>query len=176
MLKKYDLAFHLYILLGKPFLTVREDIEDAIKAIRFAVKNDGVVILFLLNRQPFTLTNWLLERGKYELPSLWSAVQVLEMLKPEEREKVWVKGLDKAVPMPSEFPSTCPRCTPFVHNAIVGWNYTRDFRLIEQIADCCKCRDTWYSKYEAIPDLPLEERIEKEYEWICRELNIQTEE
>jgi len=172
MIKKYDLSFHLYILLGKPFLTVKEDIEDAIKAIRFTVNNGGVVILFLLNRQPYTLTNWLLERDKYELPSLWSAVQVLEMLKPEERDKVWVKGLDKAVPMPLEFPSTCPRCTPFVHNAIVGWSYTRNFRLIEQIADCCRCRDIFYSKYETIPDSLLKERVGREYEWICRELNI----
>lgn len=171
-LKKYNLLFHLYILLGKPFLTVKEDIDDALNAIKFAVNNEGVVILFLVNRQPFTLTNWLLERNKYELPSLWSAVQVLEMLEPEEREKVWVKGLDKAVPMPSEFPSTCPRCTPFLHNALVGWNYTRDFRLIEQITDCCGCKDTWSSKLEPSHDLRLKERVEKEYEWICRDLNI----
>ncbi len=171
-LKKYGFGFHTYILLGKPFLTIKEDITDAVKGIKFTIDNGGVSILMVANHQPYTLLDWLYNRNKYQFPCLWSSIEILKLLNSEERNKVWIKGIDKGVPIPSYFSKTCPRCTSFVHNAIVGWNYTRNFSLIERITDCCECVKDWHFNYNKSTNTPLTERIKSEYKYINNKLNM----
>lgn len=171
-LKKYDFDFHSYILVGKPFLTIKEDIDDALRAIRFTVDNGGVSIVMMTNHQPYTLVDWLYNNGEYTFPSLWSSIEILELLDPNERNRAWIKGIDKGIPIPYDFPRTCARCTSFVHNAIVGWNYTRDFELINCVSDCCECRDKWQRSYSNSGEESLEEKIRKMYDKIFDKLNI----
>jgi radical SAM enzyme (TIGR01210 family) len=143
LLRKHTVSFHSYVLLGKPFLSTREDIDDAIRTIQFTINLGGIAIVRLVNLQPYTLIHWLFQRNMYKLPRLWSALEVLRSLADFERQRVWIKGIDKDIPPPIEFASNCENCTSTVHNAIVGWNITRNYQIIEQIMDCCECKAEW---------------------------------
>jgi len=171
-LKQFNLFFHNYILLGKPFLTPKEDITDAIKSIKFTSENGGASIVMMANHQPHTLLDWLHRTQKYQFPSLWMAIKLLQSLDAVHRNDVWIKGIDKAIPFPLNFAQSCERCTPFIHNALVGWNYTRDISLIDQIAQCCECRTNWDNIYYEKCEIPLQERITSVYEYILTELNL----
>jgi radical SAM enzyme (TIGR01210 family) len=166
------LEFFSYVMLGKPFLTVKEDVEDAVRSIRYSLSKGGLALLMVANLQPNTLSHWLWKRRMYNVPSLWAAVRVLELLSHEERQKVAVKAFDKAVPMPLRFATNCERCTSTVHNALVGFDFTGDFSLLESVRDCCGCKTNWEAEYEFEPSLPTYERIADKYEYILKELNI----
>jgi len=158
-LRDHDMEFFSYVLLGKPFLTVAEDVQDAVETIRFSLQQGGLALLMVANLQEYTLTHWLWERNEYKLPKLWAAIRVLEMLEPEERMKVAIKAIDKAVPPPKAFAANCPNCTSIVSNAIVGWDLTGDYGLIERVQNCCDCKKEWNVEFDSKPVLPLENRV-----------------
>jgi len=169
---KRNIEFFSYVLLGKPFLTVKEDVEDAVRSIRYSLRKGGLALLMVANLQPNTLTHWLWKRDMYDVPSLWAAIRVLELLEPEERGKVAVKAFDKAVPMPHHFAASCGKCTSTIRNALVGFNFTADFNVLESVSDICDCKRDWEEKFEYEPELSLRERVTRSYERIARELNI----
>ena len=160
-IKKEGFSFLSYILLGKPFLTIKEDIYDAVNSINFTVRNGGIVVVFMMNMQPHTLIHWLYKNGKYKIPSLWCAIKLLEMLKPSSRNKVWIKGIDKGSPFPIQFPSNCNICTSIVHNCLVGWNFTHNYDIIKNILNCCDCREKWEELFTKSNRTPLKERVDR---------------
>jgi len=162
--KAYGMSFHSYILLGKPFLSPREDIEDVLRAIRLTLENGGIALVMVANLQPHTLIHWLWQRGKYELPKLWAPLKILELLEPDERERVWIKGLDKGVPTADMYARNCENCTTVIHNALVGWNMTADFSLIEQVRDVCDCRQEWEGHLNDKIDTTVDQRLAQFYE------------
>lgn len=167
-LDQCDIKHYAYVLLGKPFLSASEDVEDAVKTIRFALaRGANMIILMVTNLQLGTLTHWLWQSGLYELPKLWAPLKVLGRLSPDERQKVAIKGVDKAVPTPLEFAQNCERCTPQVIDAIIQWNYSGDYRMIESVQECCSCKREWLSKTD---EQPLQMRVEAHYDRISKEL------
>lgn len=166
------MEFFAYVMLGKPFLTIREDIEDAVKSIRYTLEKGGLALLMVANLQPNTLVHWLWKRNMYGVPSLWAAIRVLEMLNPGEREKVAVKAFDKAVPMPQQFATNCEQCTSTIRNALVGFNFTADFSLLESVGNYCDCKTMWEAEFNRDPELPLRERVARIYGYVMKELGI----
>lgn len=157
-LKERDMDFHAYILLGKPFLTEGENVRDALETVRFTLERGGSALLMLANLQPNTLTHAMWRAGRYALPSLWAPIEVLERLDPQQRSWVSVKGIDKAVPQPMVFQKSCDVCTPIVRNALVGYNWTMDYRIIEQVLTCCPCREEWRNALADDPR-PVPQRV-----------------
>ena len=79
LLRSEGFSFDCYVLLGKPFLTAREDVEDAVRTIRFAIdRGADYVFVMVTNMVDYSLTSYLAERGRYRLPNLWRAVELLE--------------------------------------------------------------------------------------------------
>jgi len=143
-LQQLGISFANHVFLGKPFLTPREDIEDAVAAIRFSFEvGSEFAILMVSHLHPNTLTYWLYERHLYELPKLWAPLQVLSMLEPATRSRVVIKGVDKMSPEPIAFASNCSRCTDEVCRLIEMWNQTRDYAFVEAALNSCDCREAW---------------------------------
>jgi len=100
-LREVGISYSNHVLLGMPFLTPKEAIEDAIATIRFSFHVGAEqAILMVVNLQQNTLTHWLWKRGLYQLPKLWAPLEVLTMLEPHERPRVVIKGIDKMIPEP----------------------------------------------------------------------------
>jgi len=137
VLRKYNISYDAYIQLGKPFLTAKEDIEDAIKTAKFAFEHGFTrVFLMLCNIQPSTLTHFLWKRGKFSPPTLWRAVEVINRLPAIHRYRAYIKGFNRAVPTPLELPKNCPKCTSQVADKLIHWNLTGDYKHIEEMPNC----------------------------------------
>lgn len=171
ILKEVGIGYDAYILLGKPFLTPREDIEDAVKSIDFAFHHGFEnIILMLSNIQPFTLIYLLWKKRKFSPPMLWSAIEVIKKLSEKYRSNVYIKGFNRAVPVPLEFSSNCNKCNNRVVESLIHWNLTGDFGHIERIPKC-DCIKIWNKKMQKT-DIKLAERIKNTKSYVEKILNI----
>lgn len=170
ILKRHVIEYDAYIQLGKPFLTAREDVEDAVKTAEFAFENGFTnVILMLCNIQPHTLTHWLWKRNMYEPPMLWASIEVVKRLPRKHRSSVFIKGFNRAEPIPLQFPSNCGKCNMEVADRLVHWNLTGDIEHLDNMPDC-ECLKVWEQKMNKKPELGLKERHAKMKSYIKEEL------
>lgn len=173
LLRSQGFPFDCYVLLGKPFMTAQEDVEDAERTIRFAVDHgSGYIFVMVTNLMDYSLTSYLTERGRYTLPSLWRAVELLERLPPEYRRLVQIKGISHAPVPPRHYARTCDLCTEHVKGAINFWNQTGEFEHIRTIYSCA-CRDKFRQEEWAVQvGRSLPQRIMSEYQILAHELDI----
>jgi len=165
-LKKSDISFDTYVILGKPFLNRKENIDDAVNTISYAFDYGAEwAILMVSNIQPYTLTNWLWRRGLFQLPSLWDAIEVISRLSDDRKRMVLIKGVDKALPTPTIFSSTCPECNEKIVDAIRKWNITADYNSLEKCKKICNC---WEEMNE---DILRGHDLMERYSIICDKIN-----
>lgn len=151
-LTRSGIAFHCYVLLGKPLLgawldatgTVTTDwalhLAEVQETLRYAFASGaGLVVMMLANLQPGTLSYNLFRAGCYRLPSPWLAVEAIRGLEPALRSRVVLKGLMRAMPHPLAHAITCPACIGAVRRAHIAFNEGAGFE--ESLGrEHCTCR------------------------------------
>lgn len=166
--------FDCYVLLGKPFLTAGEDIDDAIETIRFAVDNGAeYVFVMVVNLTKQSLVSHLHAKGRYQLPSLWRAVTLLESLPDKYRRAVLVKGISHAPVSPLCYAKTCTTCTGAVQSGINFWNMTGDIGHLRSLPQC-SCKEAYNREELSLEEapLPLPQRIQSEYRHLADDFGI----
>jgi radical SAM enzyme (TIGR01210 family) len=173
ILRRHRIHYDCYVLLGKLFVTAKEDVEDCVETIKFAVDNGAdCVFVMVTNMVSYSLTSYLYGRGRYVLPSLWRAVELLERLPDQYRRAVQVKGVSHAPTPPRNYARTCDSCTEYVKGCLNFWNQTGEFEHIRSITECT-CRDEFRSKEWAYtPSEALEQRVLAEYGRLAAELHV----
>lgn len=149
--EKYRIALQINVLLGAPFLTREEQIQDCINSIKFVfdeMPKDTIVVLFPINIKNNTMLKQWQERGLYDQISSWEFVELLHKI-PEEyldrftiawwgnRENTFTKGI-------MQFPKTCDKCKErlmsFYKDFYCNWNPTHRKKIIEEMwASRCEC-------------------------------------
>ncbi|MBF0347105.1 MAG: hypothetical protein HQL81_05505 [Magnetococcales bacterium] len=162
-----------YVLLGKPFLSAREDVDDALETIRWASElGTDYLFVMMTNRVAGSLTNHLFARSCQALPSLWRAVHLLEMLPAPLRRLVQIKGISHAPYPPMEYASTCPSCHDRVVQGLNFWNQTGDFEHIRALPVCI-CRKRFEAgEWAECPNRPLPHRIHEHYLRLAADLGL----
>jgi len=171
ILKRYNVDQGISIMLKPLFLTEKEAIEDSIKTIKYVInKHKSYVIFIPCNmRIGGTLTKWLSERGLYEIPMLWSVLEVILALSEKEIEKFILPALESSFTL-QQVSGNCDKCTRKVMELILNFQYTSDRKYIEEAMNIdCDCKDIWKKRLEE-EALPLPERIMKRYKLIAEEL------
>lgn len=146
----------LYILLGLPFLTEGEAVDDAIRSIRRAHDiGAGEIHIEPLTIQKFTLLEKLYRSGLYRLPSLYSIYEVLRAVVPEIQPYV---SPFLHMPLPEVIPRGCPSCTDrLIDGLLKGYNISRDRESLEYPS--CECMAAWRKRMEERDSRPLTERV-----------------
>jgi len=174
-LRRAGIDFYVYVLLGKPFLTIAEDEADCVETI-IAGRQAGafMTVVEMINIQPFTLTGWLWERNRYTPPPLWSGLRVIRDTPEEYRRGVSIKGLepDDGVPPPLESSQSCPLCSDSLRNAIRAWNLHRELTSIEETWGACSCFTTYETSRSRVIEVAIEERVSNELHRVADELGI----
>lgn len=170
-LKSLNVPFDCYVLLGKPFLTAKEDIDDALKTIEFAVESGAdYVFVMVSNLVKTTMTNTLAMKGLYRLPSLWRAIELLKRLDEKYRHHVQIKGISHSPIFPYLYSSTCEKCTGTVRDALNFWNQTGDFGHIQSIINTC-CHNLFLAgEFAEIKNSDLEQRAVDVRDELIREM------
>lgn len=115
--KKYNIGILVNLLLGCPFLTREEQIQDVLDSLDFVFQNmpeETMCVLFPINIKENTMLKHWQDIGVYDQISSWEFVELLHRI-PETyldkltiawfgtRENTFTKGI-------SQFPKTCSKC------------------------------------------------------------------
>ena len=146
----------LYVLLGIPFLTEAEAIDDAVATIRCA-RHMGADEIHIepLTLQAHSLTGLLISRGLCRLPSLHSIYEVLRRVLPDIRPYV---SPFLHMPLPDRIPEGCPHCTErLIHGLLHTYNISR---TPESLAcEPCDCAAEWRELLAEVDNRALHIRI-----------------
>lgn len=180
------------VLVGVPFLTPDELVDDAVAAASWALENGfDQVVLFPVHVKAHTLVGWLWRNGYYHPPSLWALVEVLRRLGVGLVSRVsvsWHRNYTKrspndAVELDGESrrrgegddyvlmsPTTCDGCEKLMASLLdrfkdrPSWAAVTDFNRIH-----CSCRENWERLMNTQPVSSSDERIQHLYDAIAAE-------
>jgi hypothetical protein len=185
LLRKYNVPSIANVLVGAPFLSPREAIEDAVQTVQwaFAHGTDNCTV-FPVHVKQWTLVEWLWRHNFYSPPSLWSLVEVLNRLGPAFAERVtisWYKVYSEESPWGElnaigdlgylASPVTCEQCQPQVMRLLDAYRDTNDFNIVQELVEMkCTCKDTWRDMLQVNESSSLEDRVAHIYEIIGRDV------
>jgi archaeosine synthase beta-subunit len=180
-IRKCGFSSCVYIMVGVPFLSAGEAVEDTVASIKWALEHDiDYCAVFPMHIKPWTVVDWLYQHRRYAPISLWAVVEVLMRFSAQQLGHIgicWHRPRpDQAHPLyeaPSLAPTTCPICVEQVLRIMDSYRFSSDRAgLVSRLGEIsCKCKDEWALKLpEQLAGPPLEERVRNAYEEMGRDL------
>ena len=173
-LNRLSMASCANVLLGAPFLSEKESIEDTVRTVRWALeKGSDECCIYPANVKRWTHAAWFYERGFYTPPSLWSLVEVLRRLSAEiavSKIRInWYRSYSAYNVIHS--PQTCTHCYSHVVRYVDAYAETNDYSFIEKaVRYNCRCKNTWSINLEQDQKIHRVERAVAAYEAMARDL------
>ncbi len=150
LIQSYGFMTEVNIMVGLPFLSAKEQIEDAVTTIQWAFQRGCRVVLFPMNIKPYTLLMDMYHSGHYRPISQWMLPLVLDTLSAEAMEQItvaWYGNREERYPNSERavFPQACPSCTGSIQRFYTQFQKTQGgherrallSRLLSQTT--CKC-------------------------------------
>lgn len=150
-----DMGFQLNVILGAPFLGSRDQMEDAERAVCWALDHGALAALFPMNIKPYTLLEYAYQKGLYEPISHWAIPLLLSRFSPESLARIdlaWYGNREiryEAPGVSTVFPQDCPVCRETLQAFYRGYVRTGDGalrrRLVQDVLQrgehSCGCLD-----------------------------------
>ena len=179
LVHSFNFNVTLNVLLGTPFLSASEQLEDALASIEWAFNNTAdTVVLFPMNIKPFTLLEYLYNQGRYKPISHWLFIELISRIDKSVINKIslsWYgnreiiyRGENKRTILPESCPKCCIRIMHFYQKFLVISSAKQREYLIEEIVHeeaNCDCRSQMVQSLTEKAS-PLEQRVEEEYKYI----------
>lgn len=163
------------VILGSPFLSPREQVDDAVRSIQWAFARGAREVCFF----PIHVKNWtsmvlLYRKGLYSSPSLWSYIEVLRQLGAEACSKIelsWYSSRKYKDPNLISSPTTCPLCYDVVIDYLDEFDETADYACIDRLVSLdCHCKELWRNEMNTVPGTSIIDRVVAAYELIGQDL------
>ena len=150
LIKEYNYNIELNIMLGLPFLSPKQQMEDAIETIEWTVQHDCFPVLFPINIKYYTFLRYLYDNNNYEPISLWLVIMVLDKISDKALENIviaWYGNRDEsyADSFPTIMPQSCSLCNTSLNVFFKNLHRTNDINerreLISSLLnqDACEC-------------------------------------
>lgn len=139
------------IMVGLPFLSPKEQFDDALHTVQWCVIHGGRPILFPMNIKPYTLLMEAYHAGLYQPISQWTVLLLLDFLSIDileqvtvawygNREEIYDGNGERAV-----FPAACPACTAAIREfydvlSTLSSGSTRKEHLTQLLGAARTCR------------------------------------
>ncbi len=144
------------VVLGIPFLTVRQRVDDSAESIHRLLQGgiDGVV-LFPVNMKPYTLVRFLYDHGYYKQVNAIEILEVLDRFSPNELSRIELAWFEpqreelKAYEERSSGVYYCPECGRKLLGHFIDYRNAIDGTIRKEIlktarAEVCDCASTVY--------------------------------
>lgn len=146
----------IYILIKPPFLTEGEAIEDAVSSTKYLYDLDVKDIHYeTMTIEEHTLVHTLYEKGYYQLPWLWSIIEISKRVSPFIKPYV---SPFRYIADSIEVPHNCRLCTETVTKAIFN-GYCSSFDLSHLRNLDCACKTRWLEAIKEKNNKPIEKRV-----------------
>lgn len=140
IVRSNNIGLRSYILLKPPFCAESDAIVDSIRSIETAFAfGTKTVSLEAMTIQKYTLIDYLFRSGIYEVPWLWS---IVEVVRRTAHLGMVVIGLFQFYPSPDFVPNNCTLCNGRVMDAIVEYNRTLRVDVFDGLD--CECKAEWF--------------------------------
>lgn len=156
LIQSFGFLTEVNIMIGIPFLSAKEQFEDAAQTIQWAFDHNCRPVLFPMNIKPYTLLMDMYHSGHYSPISQWMLPLLLNTLPDQQlqditvawygnREEIYDSTQERAV-----FPRACPVCTAAIRHfyqqfpAIQAGHARKALltKLLSQNSNCgCGCLD-----------------------------------
>jgi radical SAM enzyme (TIGR01210 family) len=143
IIKDLDILVKTYLLLKPPFLTEQDSITDVLQSIRELRDKEltDCISINPVNIQKFTVIEYLLNRGDYRPPWLWSVIEVLER-GYELLKDTRIRLISQPTAGGSRRgPHNCGNCDKTALQAIKEFSLDNNPGVFHDLA--CTCREKW---------------------------------
>lgn len=166
---KYCISFQFNVILGAPFLTRKEQIDDTYNTICWVLDKGAMVTLFPMNVKPYTLLEYALNCGIYEPISHWCVPLLLSKFGCEDLEKIdlaWYGNRQITYnDSHTVFPTDCHACHDIIqgfYHAYIGSDngYDRHASVAQVLTHSpCTCLENEIKKAKIEPSFSQESRV-----------------
>jgi len=172
MIKEFNFNVELNVMLGMPFLSDKEQLDDALNTVQWVYDRQCKPIIFLMNIKPFTLLSHMYDNGYYSPISHWLAIILIDSIDVKKidnltvawygnREEPYQGSKKRAV-----FPTSCPKCYDLIMAFYIAFNSCPNANerklLIHGLKNSihCNCYKSQLGKLKNIDTLAFEEKYE----------------
>lgn len=153
MIHSFEMNVIVNLLVGIPFLSEREQLEDALNSIEWCIKNKiDEIDLFPINIKPYTLLEELYKSKDYDVISHWQLIEVLNRVPVDYLPKIFLawygnRELKYNNGEHSIFPKSCSKChqelMDFYAKYLANDNANYRRKLIDNLINnrTCDCYD-----------------------------------
>lgn len=116
LIHSFGMGVIVNLLVGIPFLTPQEQLEDTLNSIEWCISNNvDEIDLFPINVKPYTLLKELYDSKEYDVISHWLLVEVLNRVPLKDLSKIYLawygnRELEYSNKEQSIFPQSCEIC------------------------------------------------------------------
>lgn len=117
LIQSFGFVAEVNIMVGLPFLSPKEQFDDAARTMEWAFRHGCGIVIFPMNIKPYTLLMEMFHSGHYYPISSWMLPLLLDTLTGSQLERVSVAWYGNREEIYSEtqeravFPHSCPFCT-----------------------------------------------------------------
>ncbi len=116
LIQSFGFLAEVNIMVGLPFLSPKEQFDDAVRTMEWAFRHGCSLVVFPMNIKPYTLLMEMFRSGHYQPISSWMLPLLLDTLSGPQLEQVtvaWYGNREEIYPGTQEravFPRSCPSC------------------------------------------------------------------
>ncbi|MBU0651006.1 hypothetical protein KKC59_03750 [bacterium] len=149
--------FRFYIIVKPPFLTEKEALDDAVLAVEYALELGAKEVhLEPATIQKYTLGYFLNNKGLYNLPWLYTIIEILRQFKGKN---IYVSPFAHK-PSPVKEPVNCSWCSADYKNLLLKqYNYNQDVSVFDNIN--CSCIKDWEKDMAKVDLRSMDQRIKE---------------
>lgn len=172
LIHKYNMSSVANVLVGLPFLSEKEIIDESVKTIHKIIDlGISYIVVFPVNIKPYTTLYWLYKNNLYKNISLWSYIEVLNQIESKYLTKIELSWYQNRKSNNSLYkdgfrtPITCKKCNDKVLSLLDSFTYNsnnREETLFKINSINCECKQKWYEKLEEKSD--FKENVKIAYE------------
>lgn len=119
------------VMVGLPFLSEKEQFEDALATIRWVFEHQCTPVLFPVNIKPYTVLMDMYQSGHYAPISQWMIPILLDSLSAEQLERITVawygnrEDIYSLCSMRTIFPVSCDKCKKQIFEFYIRFLHTK---------------------------------------------------
>lgn len=170
LIKSYGYKIELNIMLGLPFLSIKEQLADTKSTINWAIAHGCDPIVFPVNVKPYTLLSYAYKKNLYSPVSAWLLIELLNELDEQALKKIviaWYGNREEPYQNSSSaiLPITCKYCRQpllgFGTEFLSTSNTSERRKLLKELVNtsCCDC----YEKLKKEAKLQSQNGFDKTY-------------
>lgn len=149
LIQSYGFKIDLNIMLGLPFMSSKEQLNDTYQTLNWAFKHQCSPVIFPVNIKPFTLLMHMYQTGYYKPISHWLMLSLLDSIQEDRLDQVviaWYGNREEIyedIKSRAIFPTTCPNCAKsikdFYNKFMSNNNSHARKKLLQDILKTSKC-------------------------------------